>query len=534
MRVDLLTVDPPSDVQVGLIEVEFLPQPITITLTAYPAEVSGLIGFFPPSAPLAITGYQAGLAPASLGMSPGAATLAVTGYQASVATGGGALEPGSAALALTSYQPTLSTTPSGMGAGAATLSITGYQPVLSEAGSFTPGTTALAITGYQPTVPTGAVSFAPSTTTLAVTGYQASLVAGSVSLEPGAATLAITGYQPTLVAGAVGMAAGNTTLGITGYQPAVAETVTPEEMVAGTLSLNIFKYQPTVSLTPTDFAPSSTTLAVTGYQATLAATELVAAAGTTTLAITGYQPTVTLQSAGMTAGNKSLAITAYQPTMAAASAGITYVGGDFQESSTGADLTMTLPTVQTDDFILLLVGADDNDKSSVTLACSGYTALINADYHTNDGLTCAVFYKFATSASEADPVVTEDEGEQITCVCLVFRGVNKTTPFDVTTQVAEVNSAPDTANPAITPTTDNGALVLYSRWSRNRHSVMGTPSTPTGLTQGGSSTVGNQATNSAYKVDYGTAATITPGVWNNTYANTQPDQVAFTIALRPA
>lgn len=219
---------------------------------------------------------------------------------------------------------------------------------------------------------------------------------------------------------------------------------------------------------------------------------------------------------------------------------ITFVGSD--KGDNGANtvaLTMNLPTHQADDFAVIIAYNDNQDTVatwSITGA-SGYTKH-REDQHTGGrDRNVAIFYKKLTSSSETDPVAQISAAAFHSASLYVFRGVDTTTPFDVTETADDGTNDTTPVNPAITPVTDNGALLLWHGATHDDISVAGLPTTPSGLTLGETilgSANDHRGQIGAYKLDYGSAATITPTAWTHTSSPTGvAEWSVFSIALRP-
>ena len=216
---------------------------------------------------------------------------------------------------------------------------------------------------------------------------------------------------------------------------------------------------------------------------------------------------------------------------------ITNVGAASGNSQTTGDITLTLPTHQADDFAVLVVneveGGNPKPSHSINTA-TGWTK-----HRTDNGIAgtdrqTTIFYKKFTSSSETDPAVASSKEGNRCCFVRVFRGVDTTTAFDVTETFADTQDDYDAPAPAITPTTANGALLLVWNAAGGGIDSHGAPSTPSSMVGGESSFADSINQFDAYLLDYGSAATITPGVWGNSTSGGGPDSSNYSIALRPA
>jgi hypothetical protein len=212
---------------------------------------------------------------------------------------------------------------------------------------------------------------------------------------------------------------------------------------------------------------------------------------------------------------------------------ITYVGGDNDNRGATTSIQFTLPTHATDDFGIAFCYTTED---TATMAIDQGWSELRSDINTtgSDYLTY-IFYKKLTSGSETSPTVSyTGTGAAHAGILAVFRGVDTTTPFDVTEQYtfAENNSNPTC--PAITPVTNNGALVLIMGNNGNEISAFGAPSTPAGMAIGPSELDPANILALAYLLDHGTASTITPTAWTNTVSGNTYESAAYSLVLRSA
>lgn len=97
-------------------------------------------------------------------------------------------------------------------------------------------------------------------------------------------------------------------------------------------------------------------------------------------------------------------------------------------SASSGNVTPSLPTgYAKDDLFVCLVESYDNVVPTIS-SPSGWTRLYS---NSNTSVSQAsLFYKFATSSSETNPVITHSSGSTIIARCSTFSGVDTTTPFD--------------------------------------------------------------------------------------------------------
>jgi len=219
---------------------------------------------------------------------------------------------------------------------------------------------------------------------------------------------------------------------------------------------------------------------------------------------------------------------------------ITYVGSasDAQGANTNNN-TPTLPTHAADDFMLAFMWCDATPTAPTTalITATGWTNLYQDELNTDGRDTSfSLWYKKATSSSETDPVFTVDVSAVHTVQIAVFRGVDTTTPFDVTTTSNGGMNDETPPLPTITPVNDNCAIVVFGGQSHDDLSAFGAPSGYTlnvGIDRGSGAQRGYNY--GAYLLDAGTAALEDPGSWTHTgNGSGLADWQNVTIALRAA
>lgn len=222
---------------------------------------------------------------------------------------------------------------------------------------------------------------------------------------------------------------------------------------------------------------------------------------------------------------------------------ITFVGSaqNSEDGSTTGGLTVTLSgSYQADDLALMTAKSRyDGTAPALTVGtATGWTKHRQDDSTIGQDNCIALFYKFLTSGSETDPVFNTDIAKPRGVAVHIFRGVDTVTPFDVTETTNTGSNTANPTNPTITPANPNGLLLLFHSFTHDDHTVIGAPTTPSGLTLGESRTSSGQTMQgfaNAYKLDYGAAGLITPTAWTHTASPTNiAEYSTYTIALRAA
>ena len=216
---------------------------------------------------------------------------------------------------------------------------------------------------------------------------------------------------------------------------------------------------------------------------------------------------------------------------------ITFIGkGAFASGTTSA--TAAVPTnYRPGDLLIIMVHTPNN---AVTTP-SGWNLLAPSPVSTGTantalGVRLTVFWKLAT-ASQASVAVAVTSG---TCTCVqmtCWRGVDVTTPFDVTpTSKVQATTSTALSCPTITTTTDGSMIINAIALDRDAvaTTTMGTATNASlaSVTEGHDQTV-STGTGGGIGFEYGIKTTA--GAVNATTATITTCAHAYlTIALRPA
>lgn len=224
---------------------------------------------------------------------------------------------------------------------------------------------------------------------------------------------------------------------------------------------------------------------------------------------------------------------------------ITYVGVGTTavDSTAGGTSTPGLPTGwQQDDVAILVLGARFRSEflPGGPSVSAGWT-LVDSDYYdlgtANDPFL--FIYRRVLQSGDSAPTVTNtnDTGlpnEMVISFIVAFRGVDTTTPIDVTS-VSDTSAAGATFTPTGLTTTTNDAWVLSSVISADDNTLGLLSGSEQGFTVRATdeTTIGNDASIGIASKEITTAGSVTNPTWEQTV--NEPDSwVAITLALRPA
>ena len=221
---------------------------------------------------------------------------------------------------------------------------------------------------------------------------------------------------------------------------------------------------------------------------------------------------------------------------------ISFIGGAENSSTNGGDVTLTLPTLLQDDLVIVAyaIGDDDNVDENMAMVTAGYTEV--ADVFVNDTIdnNLGVYWKFMGATPDTTAVVDGQGGADaaVAAVMMAFRGVDLTTPMDVTPTTAFGQNTMHPNPPSIDHLNPSGVWTVIAGGSSSWDgSGTGVFTFPTGYTTDARDIRQLDTTDVAVGMGYNTAPADPedPGVM--TQGGT--DAVEFcwcacTIALRPA
>jgi hypothetical protein len=185
------------------------------------------------------------------------------------------------------------------------------------------------------------------------------------------------------------------------------------------------------------------------------------------------------------------------------------------------------------DLVVVYVGKTLQSDADMSLDTAGYTEV--ADLYANDtrDANLGVYYKFMGSTPDTEVRFSSVGAAAENMHVRVFRGVDQTTPMDVTRTTATGLNSSDVNPPSITPVTAGAWIVVGGAGAEVNDSSV-TP--PTGVSDALNTT--NNATwpglmVTAIKTDWSSGA-FDAGAWTNITANANASWAACSIALRPA
>jgi hypothetical protein len=221
--------------------------------------------------------------------------------------------------------------------------------------------------------------------------------------------------------------------------------------------------------------------------------------------------------------------------------GLVYVGGrsETRQASGGWALSLTGLTggvgTQPAEGDLVIIAYANSSALDRDLAVSGYTEL--TDLYVNDTFDCqlGVYYKIMSSSPDTSATLTAYTNINAAAVH-VWRGVNATTPMDVTRAVATGTNTGVPNPPALTPVTAGAVIVVVGAYAAEfGHGAALTAASLDNFVQAHGDGSGNN-----FHVGVGvgsiewTSGSYDPAAFGGGEADTSNSWCACTLALRPA
>lgn len=217
-------------------------------------------------------------------------------------------------------------------------------------------------------------------------------------------------------------------------------------------------------------------------------------------------------------------------------AAISFVAGSSAETGVSTSLTITKPSGTADGDVVIIVFNNGQDDGT-TPTCTGFTNIGFVESAvTADNMT-SIFYRVSSSDGASYSCdYPSSTSNQTSGIAGTFRGVDNTTPIDVTyVQANHYLKVQNTLSPTPQPitTVTNGAFVIVT--NHHKGTVTTGITQPTSYTEVAEVIANNRYAEMAYR-EIVTAGTETPGSFTiaESVSDGTQDSAMFTIALRPA
>lgn len=219
---------------------------------------------------------------------------------------------------------------------------------------------------------------------------------------------------------------------------------------------------------------------------------------------------------------------------------ISFVGSAENSAINGADVTLTLPAMLQDDLVIVAYGVGDNDNVDFNMAMvtAGYTEVADLFSDDTQDANLGVYWKVMGATPDTSAVVDGLGGADaaVAATCMVFRGVDTATPFDVVTTTATGINTMHPNPPAIDHLNPAGLWTVIAGASGHTLGGAGTYTFPTGYTTNALDIGSDDTSDITVGLGYRTnpADPEDPGVMTHSGADSANFAwAACTMALRP-
>jgi hypothetical protein len=218
---------------------------------------------------------------------------------------------------------------------------------------------------------------------------------------------------------------------------------------------------------------------------------------------------------------------------------ISFIGSAAGNAINGANVTLTLPSMNPNDLVIVAYTIGDNDNLDFDLAMvtAGYNEVADlAELSETIDSHLGVFYKFMPATPDATAEVDGQGGTDagVSAVAMVFRGVDTASPFDVARTVAQGGNG-NRPNPPSIDWATAGTWVVIAGACSTGSGAGATMTNPTGYTTDAISRAGGDTTDCLVGMGYKSspADPEDPGIMTPSFADNVNDAwTAVTMALR--
>ena len=223
---------------------------------------------------------------------------------------------------------------------------------------------------------------------------------------------------------------------------------------------------------------------------------------------------------------------------------ISFIGSAVGSSSPNAATTITLPTLNADDLIIIAAAVGDTANNGIP-APTGYSRVpgVAATLYSNDvnDTNLDLYYKIAVAGdSGANVTLTATGGTNASNagIAMVFRGIDTTTPFDVNATTATGIDTSNANPPSLDHLNPAGVWTVIAASTGHTGGATGTFTFPTGYTTNAAQRVHNDTIDALAGMGYNTAPADpeNPAAFSAANIGTATDNAwaAVTMALRPS
>lgn len=216
-----------------------------------------------------------------------------------------------------------------------------------------------------------------------------------------------------------------------------------------------------------------------------------------------------------------------------------YIDGQTQDSAGATTITFDMTTIThtTDDLMIAFVKQSENTGQQIWDddggGGNGWTRIAYNRTTSGRDQETALYYKFATSGSEADPTFDWDSGgtnEPMSGSLIVYRGVDTSDPFQGPSFQQAANDA-NPPNPAVDVNFINTRVVCFHAATHDDISTVAAPTGFTLRTQVWNGVADDHRNHFTADIEIDTLGSYSPPDWQHSVLNTTPEYHTYTMAL---
>ena len=219
---------------------------------------------------------------------------------------------------------------------------------------------------------------------------------------------------------------------------------------------------------------------------------------------------------------------------------ISYVGSASNSATTTSfDIDLSTIGLQQNDLVIILLGMVETADYNLAITTAGYTEV--ADLYGNDSKDCnfGVFYKFMGASPDTSVTcnTVSVNGNARVGLAYCFRGVDTSTPLDVTSTTAVGTNTGNPDNPSITPTTAGSVVLALGCGLMVDDATIVAPTTPEGFTNLASKKLPDSLNTGVAVAGASlawTSGAVNPNSWSGFSTDTGSAWCAVSMALRVA
>lgn len=218
---------------------------------------------------------------------------------------------------------------------------------------------------------------------------------------------------------------------------------------------------------------------------------------------------------------------------------VTHISSNTQDSASALSLTFTVPTHTTDDLLICFVKQSENTSQRTWDddggGGNGWTREVYNRTTGGRDMEIAIYWKFATSASETNPTFTWASGitaEPMSGMMEVYRGVDQVVPFGTSgIKYAEAQNDANPPNPSINIDYINTMVVCFHGATHDDISAVAAPTGFTLRSQVWNGTSDDHRNVFSADLEVDTLGNYTPPDWQHTVLNNTPEYQTYTVGL---